>query len=95
LDWIELDWIELDWIELDWIELDWIELDLLYQAMHRLNARIQGNMTTDIDHDTIVIAVANKGGGDVGTSVMGSKAGVDVAAADAGMPSGEDRGTDG
>ena len=52
-------------------------------------------MTIDVDHDTIVIAVADKGGGDVGTSITGSKAGVDVAAADAGMPSSEDRGTDG
>ena len=53
------------------------------------------NMTIDIDHDIIVIAIADKGGIDVGTSVTGSKAGVDVAAADAGIPSGEDRGTDG
>ena len=52
-------------------------------------------MTIDIDHDTIVVAVADKGGGDVGTSITGSKAGADVAAADAGMPSGDDRGTDG
>ena len=52
-------------------------------------------MTIDIDHDTIAIAVADKGGGDVGTSITGSKAGVDVAAADAGMPSSDDRGTDG
>jgi len=48
------------------------------------------NMTIDIDHDIIVIAIADKGGIDVGTSVTGSKAGVDVAAAGAGMPSGEE-----
>lgn len=52
-------------------------------------------MTIDIENDNIVIAVGSKGGGDVGTSLVGQKAGVGVAAADAGAPRPQDGEEDG
>ena len=52
-------------------------------------------MTIDIENDHIVIAVGSKGGGEVGTSLRSQKAGVDVAAADAGTPRLQDGEDDG